>query len=134
VVMGSPTEKERYDAARMLLDYGFSNYKSVPVVKKEAVVTVLPVEKGSPPELEVIAAENLSLLLPRDADESYTKEVQIFPLELPLKQYQKVGELTVRYGENEQTTVDLLVHEELQRAPVGAMFLRLLQRWLRFGR
>ena len=88
VVMGSPTEKERYDAARMLLDYGFSNYKSVPVVKKEAVVTVLPVEKGSPPELEVIAAENLSLLLPRDADESYTKEVQIFPLELPLKQYQ----------------------------------------------
>jgi D-alanyl-D-alanine carboxypeptidase (penicillin-binding protein 5/6) len=134
VVMGSPTEKERYDAARMLLDYGFSNYKSVPVVKKEAVVTVLPVEKGSPPELEVIAAENLSLLLPRDADESYTKEVQIFPLELPLKQYQKVGELTVRYGENEQTTVDLLVHEEVQRAPVGAMFLRLLQRWLRFGR
>lgn len=134
VVMGSPTEKERYDAARMLLDYGFSNYKSVPVVKKEAVVTVLPVEKGSPPELEVIAAENLSLLLPRDADESYTKEVQIFPLELPLKQYQKVGELTVCYGENEQTTVDLLVHEELQRAPVGAMFLRLLQRWLRFGR
>lgn len=134
VVMGSPTEKERYDAARMLLDYGFSNYKSVPIVKKEAVVTVLPVEKGSPPELEVIAAENLSLLLPRDADESYTKEVQIFPLELPLKQYQKVGELTVRYGENEQTTVDLLVHEELQRAPVGAMFLRLLQRWLRFGR
>lgn len=134
VVMGSPTEKERYDAARMLLDYGFSNYKSVPVVKKEAVVTVLPVEKGSPPELEVIAAENLSLLLPRDADESYTKEVQIFPLELPLKQYQKVGELTVRYGENEQTTVDLLVHEELQRAPVGAMFLRLFQRWLRFGR
>lgn len=134
VVMGSPTEKERYDAARMLLDYGFSNYKSVPVVKKEAVVTVLPVEKGSPPELEVIAAENLSLLLPRDADESYTKEVQIFPLELPLKQYQKVGELTVCYGENEQTTVDLLVHEELQRAPVGAMFLRLFQRWLRFGR
>ncbi len=134
VVMGSPTEKERYDAARMLLDYGFSNYKSVPVVKKEAVVTVLPVEKGSPPELEVIAAENLSLLLPRDADESYTKEVQIFPLELPLKQYQKVGELTVCYGENEQTTVDLLVHEEVQRAPVGAMFLRLLQRWLRFGR
>lgn len=134
VVMGSPTEKERYDAARMLLDYGFSNYKSVPVVKKEAVVTVLPVEKGSPPELEVIAAENLSLLLPRDADESYTKEVQIFPLELPLKQYQKVGELTVRYGENEQTTVDLLVHEEVQRAPVGAMFLRLFQRWLRFGR
>lgn len=134
VVMGSPTEKERYDAARMLLDYGFSNYKSVPIVKKEAVVTVLPVEKGSPPELEVIAAENLSLLLPRDADESYTKEVQIFPLELPLKQYQKVGELTVCYGENEQTTVDLLVHEEVQRAPVGAMFLRLLQRWLRFGR
>lgn len=134
VVMGSPTEKERYDAARMLLDYGFSNYKSVPIVKKEAVVTVLPVEKGSPPELEVIAAENLSLLLPRDADESYTKEVQIFPLELPLKQYQKVGELTVCYGENEQTTVDLLVHEELQRAPVGAMFLRLFQRWLRFGR
>ena len=95
VVMGSATEKERYDAARALLDYGFDNFKSVPVIKKGTVVAVLPVDKGSPPEVAVIAANNLSLLLPRGAEEGYEKEVQFFPLEFPLKKHQKVGELSL---------------------------------------
>ncbi len=134
VVMGSATEKDRYDTARALLDYGFSNFKSVPVIEKGADVITLPVDKGSPPEVTVIAANNLSLLLPLSAEEGYEKEVQIFPLELPLQQYQKVGEISVSYGDGEKAGVDLVVRHEVRRAPVMTMFLRLLYRWLRFGR
>lgn len=134
VVMGSATEKERYDAARALLDYGFDNFKSVPVIKKGTVVAVLPVDKGSPPEVAVIAANNLSLLLPRGAEEGYEKEVQFFPLEFPLKKHQKVGEIAVCYGNGEKAGVDLVARDEIRRAPVGTMFLRLLYRWLKFGR
>ena len=70
VVMGSETEKERYDAARTLLDYGFNNFKGVPVIKKGTVVSVLPVDKGSPPEVSVVAAKCLSLLLPQGAEDA----------------------------------------------------------------
>ncbi len=134
VVMGSSTEKERYDAARMLLDYGFSNFKSLPVIKKGTVVTVLPAEKGSPPEITVIAAENLSLLLPRGAEEKYEKEVQLFPLELPLKKGQKVGQIVVSYGEGEKSGIDLVAGSDIRRAPVGTLFLRLFYRFIKFGR
>lgn len=134
VVMGSPTEKDRYDAARTLLDHGFGNYKNVPVVKKNAVITVLPLDKGTPSEIAVVAAENLSLLLPRGEDESYTREVKLLPVEPPLKHGHKVGELIVRYAEDKRASVDLVVQEEVRRAPVGTLFLRLFYRLLRFGR
>lgn len=134
VVMGSPTEKERFDAAQMLLDHAFSNYKSVPVVKKGAEVAVIPMNKGAPHEAAVVAAKNLSLLLPQGAEEDYTKELKIFPFELPLKRHQKVGELRVSYGDGERAAVDLIIKEKVRRAPVGTLFLRMLHRLLRFGR
>ncbi|NMD42692.1 MAG: D-alanyl-D-alanine carboxypeptidase [Firmicutes bacterium] len=134
VVLGSPTQEERYDAARTLLNYGFSKYKSVPVVKKGAVVASLPVEKGLPEGTAVIAADNLSLLLAQGADEAYTKEIKLLPVEPPLRHHQKVGELVVGYGEGEEAVVELIVQDEVRKAPVGTLFLRLLYRLLRFGR
>ena len=134
VVMGSPTEKDRYEAAQRLLDYAFGSYKSIPIVKKGGRVAVIPVDKGLPQEVEVVAAENMSLLLPQGAGEDYTKKIKLTPLELPLKCHQKVGELQVSYGEKEKATVDLIVQEEVRRAPVGTLFVRLLHRLLRFGR
>lgn len=134
VVMGSPTIEERYDAARILLNYGFSNYKSVPVVKKNAVVATVAVEKGLPPETGAVAAENLSLLLPQGAAEEYTKEIRLFPVAPPLGDRQQVGELVVRYGDGEEVVVELVAGEKVRRAPVGTLFLRLLYRLLKFGR
>jgi D-alanyl-D-alanine carboxypeptidase (penicillin-binding protein 5/6) len=134
VVMGSDTEKDRYDTARALLDYGFNNFKSVPVIKKGTEVVRLPVDKGYPPEVSVIAAKNLGLLLPQGAAEEYEKEVRLLDFELPLQQHQKVGELIARYGDGEKAVVDLLVQEEVRRASIMTMFKRLLYRWLRFGR
>lgn len=134
VVLGSPTQEERYDAARILLNYGFSNFKSVPVVKKDAVVAALTVEKGLPSGTEAVAADNLCLLLPQGAEEGYTEEISLLPLEPPLRLHQRVGELIVRYGDGEEAIVELIAREEVKRASVGTLFLRLLHRLLKFGR
>ncbi len=134
VVLGADTPKDRYDTARALLDYGFNNYKSVPVIKKGTEVARLTVDKGSPPEVPVIAARNLSLLLPQGAAEDYAEEVELYEFALPLQEHEKVGELKVRYGEGEEAAVDLVVSQEVRRASLITMFQRLLFRWLRFGR
>ena len=134
VVMGAPTEQDRYSDAGALLDHGFGNYKIVPVVKKKAPVAKIAIEKGLPPVAVAVAAENLSLLLPQGAEEGYSKKVELYPLEPPLKRRQKVGELLVHYGEDETESVDLIVEEKIRRAPVRTLFFRLLQQLLKFGR
>ncbi len=134
VVLGSPTVEDRYEAARLLLDYGFSHFKSVPVIEKGAVFTLLPVDKGSPPQVKLIAAKKLNLLMARGDAEDFLQEVKILPVKFPLQKGQKVGELVVTYGDGEEASVDLVAAEPVCRASQVAVFLRLLDRWVRFGR
>ena len=134
VVLGSPTVDDRYDAARTLLDYGFGHFKSVPVVCKGKVISDTAVDKGVPPRVEIITAQKLALLLPRGAEEAFEKEVRLLPLIPPLQEGQKVGELIAFYGENEEASVDLVAAESVARASQPALFFRLLDHWLRFGR
>ena len=134
VVLGSPTVDERYEAARMLLDHGFGHFKSVPVIDKNAVVATLPIDKGSPARVNVVAAKKLGLLMPRGAEEEYQQEVKLLPLQLPLGARQKIGELVVTARDGEKACVDLVVEEPVTRASQILIFLRLVDRWLRFGR
>lgn len=134
VVLGSPTVDDRYEAARILLDYGFSRFKSVPVVSKNETVARLKAEKGSPGQFDAVAAKNLSLLLTKDEDETFQQEIRMIPWNLPLAKGDRVGELVVSYGEDRQETVALVAAASIEKASHGLIFMRLLDRWLRFGR
>lgn len=46
VVMGSPTYKERNKEASMLMNYGFSKYTSIDVVKKENDIEKINLNKA----------------------------------------------------------------------------------------
>lgn len=134
VVLGAPTVDDRYEAARMLLDYGFGHFTSIVVAEKGAVVASVPVDKGSPPGVDVVTEKKLGLLLPREAGEDYRQEISLPLLRAPLEEDQKVGEMVVTYGDNEKAAVNLIVAEPVSRASQPLIFLRLLNRWLRFGR
>ncbi len=135
VVMGSPSVDERYDAARLLLDFGFSHFKGVPVIEKGALVDNLTVDKGCPSKVDLLAANKLGLLLPRGAEEEeYRQEIKMIAFELPLDRGQKIGELVVTYGDEQKVAVDLVASEPISPASLPTLFLRLTDRWLRFGR
>ncbi|MEW5784889.1 MAG: D-alanyl-D-alanine carboxypeptidase family protein [Bacillota bacterium] len=134
VVLGSPTVDDRYTAARTLLDYGFGKYKSVPVIDEGMVVANAAVDKGLPQRINIVTVHRLALLLSCGAEETFEKEIVLQPLEPPLQQGQKVGELVATFNEGEQVKVDLVAAEAVTRASQPILFARLLDHWLRFGR
>jgi serine-type D-Ala-D-Ala carboxypeptidase (penicillin-binding protein 5/6) len=134
VVLGSPGVNERYEAAVKLLDYGFSRYKGIPIIDKGDVAATIHVDKGKPASLDLISRSRFGLLLPRGAEEEFTQEIVLLPVQLPLKKGDKLGELVITYGECGEAKVDLLAATDIARASQPVIFMRLLNRWLRFGR
>lgn len=134
VVLGAPTVKERYEAAVTLLNYGFSRYKALPIADKNNLVATVTVDKGEPALLNLVAENRFGLLLPRGAEESFTREIVLAPLRLPIRKGDKLGELVVVCSEGNKLSVDLVAAADVNRAAPPVIFLRLLSRWLRFGR
>jgi len=134
VVLGSPTVDDRYDAAVKLLDYGFSHFKGIPILDADEVAATITVDKGQPSTVNLVPRSRFGLLLPRGAEESFTREIKLLPVQPPIKQGDKLGELIITYNEGEKASVDLVAAADVARASQPVIFLRLLYRWLRFGR
>ncbi len=134
VVIGSPSVDDRYEAAVKLLDYGFSRYKGISIIDKDEVAATVYVDKGNPAYVDLMPKNRFGLLLPRGADEEFTQEINLLPVELPLKKGDKLGELVITYNEGDQARVDLVTAVDISRASQPVIFMRLLTRWLRFGR
>ena len=135
MVLNAPTVEERYEAAVNLLDYGFNHYKSVPVMEKGEIVAVLPVDKGSPPQVKIIPRAQLSLFMERGEPEEFEQEI-LLPerLTAPVEEGQVVGEIVVSHGERGETRLDLVTGELVSRCSLFTFFQRLLCSWWRFGR
>ena len=47
MILGSPSSKDRFDAARTLLDYGFANYQNLTAELPADAPDTLPVTRGA---------------------------------------------------------------------------------------
>lgn len=135
VVLAAPSSKVRYNEAKALLDYGFANYRSFPVVEKGELIQVVDVEKGRNSAVNLVAAEKLSLLLDKGADAQVEKEFALpSKIAAPIEEGQEFGKLIVKQQGKNIGEVSLVAEKEVQRAGLRCLFLRLVSAWLRFGR
>lgn len=75
VVLGAKNSEERFQAAQAMLDYGLANYRSVMLATAgEIKAAGIPVSNGTIQQVDLVAKQDLSMLLKKDAE---------MPLELP---------------------------------------------------
>jgi D-alanyl-D-alanine carboxypeptidase (penicillin-binding protein 5/6) len=131
VIMAAPTSKSRFNGASRLLDYGFANYAILQGTKKGEVIGTVEVLKGKKENIEVIAADDINILVKKDMKDKVKKEVNIVGNVIaPIDKGQKTGEI-VYYVEDEKiNTVDLVTTESVGRDSLGGMMFRLMKTWL----
>lgn len=136
VVMKAPGRPVLFEEARELLDWGFANFTGVPVVRKGEVLGRATVDKGLWETVDLVAAEDLSLLLKKGTDQE-TRQVLNIPerLPAPLAAGQVAGTLEVMSRDGEVLgRVDLVAAEDVPRANLLTFFRRAVNFWLCFGR
>ena len=126
VVMHAPTSNDRFDSAKALLNYGFSNYALVPVWPEQALPPV-PVLLGEQDTVQPISARECTLLLEKSKSGAVTTEVQLCEsVEAPVEPGQKLGELVIRVDGEQVDTIDLMAANPVERLTVGDIFKRFL--------
>lgn len=91
VVLGAPTSKDRFNAARSLLDYGFANYALYRPYEKEQIIDNARVLKGEKDFVGIKTAGDCSLLINKGQNNIET-EIQISDnITAPINEGDKVG-------------------------------------------
>ena len=130
VVLGVSDVDARYQAAKTLLDSGFSRYFSIPVARAGENIEILNVDKGQDSYVEIVARENLTLLCPVGEKVDYEKDIELVEVvNAPVQEGDKLGTLKAVHGDQEKV-VDLIASREIPRADFWQITYRLMEAWM----
>jgi D-alanyl-D-alanine carboxypeptidase (penicillin-binding protein 5/6) len=117
VVNGLDSEKSRAMAAEALLKYGFFGFRYETLYNENDKVKQIDFPLGQPTTLDIGVSQRVSIIVPRTV-ETHQEEIICNTEALPIKQGQKVCELTVKAGEEVVATVDLVALHDVTKTNV----------------
>lgn len=96
VLLGAPNEKGRIESSAALLNYGYNAWENARLALAEEVLGTPAVYKGVTASVQVSAAEDVVLTVPRGEAGKVTREVVLdLPVIAPVAAGQKLGTLKV---------------------------------------
>lgn len=130
VIMGSDDSATRFDEARKLLDYGFANYT---LGKGEAAGTdkgQIKVTKGDVESVKVTVKDQVNVVMDKGNHVQLESRIEILDsVNAPVEAGTKVGEVIYLSEGKEVGRSDLITAENVNKAHIGHMTKRLIQKW-----
>ena len=128
VILGAPSSKDRFDAARTLLDYGFANYQSLTAELPADAPKTLPVARGAEETVELSYTAPGSFLAAKGDDTQL--EVQLAlpeSVEAPVAAGQQLGTVTVLRGGQTLAEYPVAAANDVAALSFGLCFRRLVE-------
>ena len=134
VILGSPNSKDRFDAARTLLDYGFANYENVEAALPEDAPQTLPVTRGAE-ESVALSYEAPGRYLMKKGDDTALEVRLDLPqeLEAPVTAGQQVGSVSILQAGETLETYPVTAAGDVAALSFGLCFERLIDALLLTG-
>lgn len=117
VVFATPEPRSHLRESMKLMDWGYANFMAAPIVQQGEVLERLKVSKGTEKEVQLVAAEDLSLVVLKGQNKNLQKKVVTdAQLTAPIAKGQKYGELIVLNDGKEVGKVDLVAEKSIEKA------------------
>lgn len=131
VVLGAPTSKQRFADASSLLNMGFASYGVEQGVTRGEELSVLPVEKGVEKRVSIVTEQDFSAVVKKEQKGQVTRDITL-PKQVtaPLKQGQKVGEITFFLEGQKLGSTSLVCASNVKKAGMIRIYGDVLQRWI----
>ena len=129
VTLCAETSPIRFKDATNLLNYGFANYESVKICG--ANDKVVKFEKGEKENVDLVAKDDLSVLIKKGDKKDFTKKVQIKDdLKLPIKKNTELGVVKVYRGDELVGESKIINTEDINKASYLQMLRRIVDNLL----
>ncbi len=120
VVLGASSGKERFEAAKTLLDYGFAHYDSAEVTLPDDAPEELPVKRGTAETTTLDYAAPERLLVPKGEGRNLqTKILLPDTLQAPVRQGSPVGSWQLLRGETVLQELPICAAQDVQALSFG---------------
>ncbi|HBI63912.1 MAG TPA: D-alanyl-D-alanine carboxypeptidase [Clostridiales bacterium] len=131
VVLGEPDKESRNTDIAAMLNYGFANYVTVPMLEDGQELEPIPVEMGEKESVRVRLADETPLLMKKAEKEQLTRNIDLEEqVQAPVKEGQKMGELVLLRGKEELARRDIVAAEASPRRGLSAIYRGLLEQLL----
>lgn len=115
VVLGAGNSKDRFSAARSLLDYGFASYKVETVAKSGDAVANAEVKGGVLREVTGVLSEDVKMLTAVSENIDVTIETEVYDIKAPVYVNEKIGVAKVIRGEETLREIDILASQTVDK-------------------
>lgn len=127
VVMGSPSSNDRFEGAKAMLTWGFSNFETVTPEIDKSLITEVAVIKGIEETINPALPETASILISKGRKDDLTQEVTLaVDVEAPVEKGQILGRVVFRLDDEIVGEYNLTAPEAVGRLTTGILFRRLL--------
>lgn len=124
VILKSPTTTQRFESAKVLLNYGFSGYTLINV-GAEQVLPTIPVTMGTTCWVQPVLGSENTLLLEKTQATDLEQTVELAEsLQAPVNQGDEIGQLVVTSGGQEVATIPIVAGESVERLTYGQILGR----------
>ena len=130
VVMKGETSSKRFEEARKLLDFGFTNYEYKELGKANDVVGIANIEKGIEGVVEAVLSSDAGVVIKKAKNNNISQNIEIFNnISAPITKGQKVGELTFSLDDEIIAKVDLVSNKDVDKYSLGTMIKKVFESW-----
>lgn len=127
VIMGEPSSKVRNKETTDLINYGFSKYKSIPIIEKNKVVTEVKMMEAEDINVSIVPKEDVSLLIKKtDKIGKINYEVKLNNISIKTKKGDTIGKLIIKENNKIIKKVDLTINKKIKKANILTLYKRYL--------
>ncbi len=131
VVLGAETTAERFETAKELLNYGFSNYKVETVVEEGAAFGDVDIIKGKNDKVGIVTQSSFKRLTNKQAGNNVKSEVIINKgINAPVSKGQVVGKIELTENNKKIGEVNLVADQSVLRLSFVDIFGSMLTKWM----
>ena len=131
VILAAPTTADRFSSATRLLDYGFANYSVVKASEKIGDLKPLNVTGGKAETVAITADPKCSFIVKKgNQDKIEVSTAFDEPIKAPIAKNQKLGQATLKIGEEKVAVCDIIATEAVERMNISTMFGKVMKAWL----
>ena len=127
VVLGAESSKDRFQACKQLLDYGFANYALVrPELTGDNAVAV---KLGTEKTVTAVPAQMPQLLIDKSQRGDVTTQIELEEqVTAPVSRGQKLGTMTIKAGDRVLAQVTMIAKDAVPKLTWWQIFRKLLQK------